>query len=161
MQQINLSQALKLKRGGLAKSGLAGPVVTIQAKNVSGGTLNRGDTVVMSWSGCTADLLAVTTTTSGGDTAVAGMVLDVSLADTAIGEIQVYGPTKFLKVDGTTDIAVGDALGTFTTAKIAAKVTTAGRFARALEAYSTNDSSGVIDAFITCGLQAGMCFTTE
>lgn len=161
MQKIDISQMLRLRRGGIGGNGTAAPVVTFFAKNGSGGTLVRGNTVVMDWANCTPDLLTVTTTTSGNDVTVAGVVYSTSVASGGIVEVQCYGPTKGLMVDGTTDIAVGDALGTFTTAKIAAKSTTGGRFARALEAYATNDSSGVIDAFITLGLQAGMCFTTE
>ena len=50
-------------------------------------------------------------------------------------------------VDGTTDITAGDFLGTFTTAGIAQKSTTAGsRKAIAHQAYSTDDSSGLVDA---------------
>lgn len=159
MQLVRISSWLELLLGS-SKNGKAGPIATFMAKNTSGGTLARGDVVVMDWANCTVDLLAITTTTSGDSVTVAGMVFDASLADAAVGRIQCYGPTKFLKVDGTTDIAVGDALSTFTTAKIAQKSTTGGRFARALEAYSTNDSNGVIDAFITIGLQHG-AFTTE
>ena len=51
--------------------------------------------------------------------------------------------------DGTTDIAIGDPLGAFTTAKIAMKAAAGDMaFAVALEAYTTDDSSGVIDALL-------------
>jgi hypothetical protein len=52
-------------------------------------------------------------------------------------------------IDGTTDIAVGDYLTCFTTVKIAAKAATGNMvFAIALEAYTTNDSAGVVDALL-------------
>jgi hypothetical protein len=74
-------------------------------------------------------------------------------------KVQIWGPTKHLKVDGTADIAVGTMLGAFSTATLASATTTAGRFARALEAYTTNDGAGVINAFIT-NLNMG-AFSTE
>ena len=73
-----------------------------------------------------------------------------TVADNTMMWVQIWGPTNALKVDGTTDIAIGDPLTTFTTAKIAQKGAAAGIFARALEAYATDNSSGVIDAFISC-----------
>lgn len=158
MQQLALSSFLALIRGGNRSSGQAAPQVYLLAKNTSSGALVRGDVVVFDRTNSTVDLLAVTTTTSGNDIDVAGMVME-PLADGGIGKILIWGPTKHLKVDGNTDIAVGDMLGTFTTAKIAAKSTTGGRFARAMEAYTTNDAAGVIDAFLT-NLNLG-AFTTE
>lgn len=54
-----------------------------------------------------------------------------------------------LRVDGTTDIAVGDFLTTSTTSGVAVKATTGDlAFAIALEAYTTDDANGVIDARI-------------
>lgn len=88
----------------------------------------------------------ITTTTTGGDDKVFG-IAEETIADSATGSIQTLGKTVSLKVDGTTDIAVGDLLATFTTAKIAQKATSGDMaFAIALEAYATDDSSGVIDA---------------
>jgi len=59
------------------------------------------------------------------------------------------GKTNLMKVNGTTDIAVGDFLCTFTTAGISAKAAPGDMaFAIALEAYTANDSSGVIDALL-------------
>lgn len=100
-------------------------------------------------SGSTADLLAFTTTTSGDNRDAIGIVYDARLFAGTLGRVQVWGPTDALKVDGTTDITYGDYLSTFTTAKIAQKTTGAGAFAIALEGYTTNDSSGVLNAFIT------------
>ena len=150
---------LALFRGGIDNNDAA-PVVTIECKNTSGGALARGDVVVWdTTSNSTADVISVTTTTSGNDVNVIGMVYDQSIAANAIGQVQIWGPTRHLKVDGNTDIAIGDMLSTFTTAKIAQKSTTGGRFARAMEGYTTNDSAGVIDAFIT-NLNLG-AFSTE
>lgn len=114
-------------------------------KNTSGGTLTAG-TVVILKSVATGD--EVTTTTTGGDNKVFGVV-DTTVANDAWGPILVEGFTATLKVDGTTDIAIGDYLTCFTTAGIAAKAAAGNMvFAMALEAYTTNDSSGVIDALI-------------
>lgn len=119
---------------------------TMLMKNTSGGALARGDVVILK---AVASGDEVTTTTTTGDTKVFGMVQDASIADNAWGMILVEGYTVSLKVDGTTDIAIGDYLSTFTTAKIAKKAS-AGEiaFAIALEAYATNDSLGVIDALL-------------
>ena len=114
-------------------------------KNTSGGALAAGDVVILK-SVATGD--EVTTTTTAGDDKVFGMA-DATIADGEWGDILIEGYTTQLKVDGTTDIAIGDFLGTFTTAKIAQKAAAGDMcFAIALEAYTANDSSGVIDALI-------------
>lgn len=114
-------------------------------KNTSGGTLNTGMVVIFK-SVAAGD--EVTTTTTAADTKVVGVITeDVNTGNYVL--VQTLGKTTVLKVDGTTDIAIGDFLTTFTTAGIAQKAT-AGQtvFAIALEAYTTNDSNGVIDALI-------------
>lgn len=114
--------------------------------NTSGGTLNAGDVVVMKAAAAGSE---ITTTTTAGDDKVYGMVFDASIANNAAGRVLIRGKTTQLKVDGTTDIAIGDYLTTFTTAKIAAKAAAGDMcFAMALEAYTTNDSNGVIDALL-------------
>lgn len=148
-----------LLRGGFLGNGNAAPVFIIHCVNNSGAALAQGDVVVLDRSNSTVNAIYVTTSTGGNDIDVVGMVYDATLPSLGIGRVQIWGPTKYLKVDGTTDIAVGDMLGTYTTAKIAQKSTTAGRFARAMEAYTTNDSLGVIDAFIL-NMNLG-AFTTE
>jgi len=67
--------------------------------------------------------------------------------------IQIYGRTTLLKVDGTVDIAIGDYIATFTTGGIGQKCTTAGKryLAKALEVYTSDDSNGVINAWIEKG----------
>ena len=147
-EKIVVVRRMDFRRGG-ERGANAGPVELWEVQNKSGGALARGDTVV--WdktSNTTADKLACTTTTSGNNVDVMGMVYDTAIASNAFGRVQVFGPTDALKVDGTTDIAIGDYLSTFTSVKIAQKTTGTGAFARAMEAYSTNDSAGVIDAFI-------------
>ena len=114
-------------------------------KNTSGGSLVAGDVVV--WK-AVANGDEVTTTTTAGDDQVFGMMAE-GTANNAYGYVMLEGFTTQLKVNGTTDINIGDFLTTFTTAKIAAKASTGDMvFARALEAYTANDSSGVIDALI-------------
>lgn len=118
--------------------------------NASGGNLLPGDVVILS---STAGAASVTTTTTAGDNKVIGMVLGDeeggTFATSEAGYILRTGRTALLKVNGTTDIAVGDYLSTFTTAGIAAKASSGHTaFAIALEAYTTDDSSGIIDALL-------------
>lgn len=121
-------------------------------KNTSGGALAAGDVVILK---SVANGDEVTTTTTASDPKVFGMVAE-AIADTAYGWVQTLGKTTALKVDGTENISIGDFLTTFTTAKIAKKATagvadtTPGStaFAIALEAYTTDNSSGVVDALL-------------
>ncbi len=117
----------------------------IYAKNTSGGALAAGDVVILK---AVAAGNEVTTTVTGGDKKVYGMAAEI-IANTAWGLVQVMGKTVLLKVDGTADIAIGDFLSTFTTAKIAKKASAGDMaFAIALEAYATDNSLGVIDALL-------------
>lgn len=114
-------------------------------KNTSGGTLTAGTVVVFK---AVAAGNEITTTTTAGDNKVFGMVAE-SIANNASGLIQTLGKTVSLKADGTTDIAAGDYLATFTTAGVAAKASTGQMaFAIALEAYTTDDGNGVLDALL-------------
>ena len=114
-------------------------------KNTSGGELVAGDVVVLK-SAAAGD--EVTTTTTLGDDKVVGMVAE-TIANNAYGLVQVFGKTTALKVNGTDDIAIGDFLSTYSTVKIARKAIPGDMvFAMALEAYTTDDSSGVVDALI-------------
>jgi len=117
-------------------------------KNASGGAVAPGDVVVLDTT--EAKGFSFTTTTNQDDPKTIGMAID-NIADGVYGRIQHWGWTDLLKVNGTTDIAAGDSISSFTSAKIAGKATagTAGKFAFALEAYTANDSSGVIDAWLT------------
>lgn len=124
----------------------------VRVKNTSGGALAVGDVVVIK----AATELEVTTTTTEGDPLVLGMVAQI-IANNAYGLVQIYGKTTFLKVNGTDNIAIGDFIGTFTTAKIGMKATLGKTaFAVALEAYTADDSNGVIDAFIITPRQVGV-----
>ncbi len=117
----------------------------LRALNSSGDALALGDAVVFA---AAADGDEITTTTTQGDDKVFGMSLG-TISNGNYGFFLTEGFTVALKVDGTTDIAIGDFLGTFTTAKIAMKAAAGDMaFAIALEAYTTDDSSGVIDALL-------------
>lgn len=121
------------------------PRESVTLKNTSGGTLTRG-TVVIQKSVAGGD--EFTTTTTAGDDKVVGM-LTQTLTNDSSSYVLTRGKTSGLKVDGTTDIAVGDFLCTSTTAGIAQKATTGDMaFAIALEQYQTDDQNGVIDALI-------------
>ncbi len=116
-----------------------------RVKNTSGGALAIGDVVILK---AVAAGDEMTTTVTQGDDSVYGVVAE-AIADTEYGLVQTKGFTADLKVNGTTDIAIGDTLCTFTTAKIACKAGAGDQvFARALEAYAGDDSNGVIDAYI-------------
>lgn len=118
---------------------------SILMKNTSGGDLAAGDLVTYK---AVAAGDEVTITTGQGDDLVFGMSVGAITSNT-YGYIQTLGKTTSLKVDGTTDIAVGDFIGTFTTGKIGMKAASGDMaIAIALEAYTTDDSSGVIDALL-------------
>lgn len=117
----------------------------VYMKNTSGASVAAGDVVVIK---AVAAGNEFTTTTTQGDDKVFGMAT-ATIADTASGYIQILGKTTALKVNGTTDIAIGDYLGTYTTAGIAMKAAAGDMcFAMALEAYTADDSNGVIDALL-------------
>lgn len=123
---------------------------TIYAHNKSGSSVAPGDVVILDTTNSTATEVAFTTTASADNKLVLGMVIH-NIATDGYGQVQTKGPTDALKVDGTADIAVGDAIATYTTTKIGQIATSGkgGAFAIALEAYSTDDSLGVIDAWLT------------
>lgn len=125
--------------------------VVHQMRNSTASTLVEGD--VVSWAASEDGDEATTTTSAGSDKAL-GMWM-ASVASGSYGPVLTEGFTTKLKVDGTTDIALGDYLGTFTTAGIAAKVTSGMAFAIALEAYTANDSNGVIDALLITPRKVG------
>jgi hypothetical protein len=114
-------------------------------KNTSGGQLVAGDVVILK---AVAAGNEFTTTTTAGDDKVYGVVAE-TIANDASGYVQVKGKATTLKVSGETDIAIGDLLGTHDSAGIAQKAGAGAQaFAIALEAYTTDDHNGVIDAFI-------------
>lgn len=126
-------------RGGLYK----------RVRNNRASAVVAGDVVI--WD-TTVLYPAITVTTTQDDAKVAGVVVN-NIPSKEMGLIQCEGIFEIassVKVNGTTAIAVGDALSTFTTAGIAAKATAgkAGAFAIALEAYSVADSLGTIDVLL-------------
>jgi len=117
----------------------------VKMKNTSGGGLTAGNVIVIK---AVASGEEITTTTTQGDDFVWGVLMN-SASSNGVAIVLKEGKTTLLTVDGTTDIAIGDYLGTFTSAGIAMKAAAGDMaFAIALEAYTTDDSSGVIDALL-------------
>ena len=118
----------------------------IEMINDSGAAVARGDLVMLDTA---KGRNYFTTSTGGNDNKIIGMAAE-AIANGAKGLIQIYGPTKYLKVNGTADIAAGDFISSYTEAGIGQKGTigSGNCIALATEAYTTNDSSGVIDAFL-------------
>ena len=116
--------------------------------NASGGNLTEGMVVVYAPSSDPFE--QITTTTTAGDNRVIGVISgEATIANGARGHVLTEGVTTALKVDGTTDIAIGDYLSCSTTVGVAKKAS-AGEtvFAIAQAAYTTNDALGVIRAWI-------------
>lgn len=114
-------------------------------KNTDGDAMAVGDLVILK---SVANGNEVIHTTAQGDDNVYGMALE-TIANNAWGKIMILGKTINLKVDGTDDIAIGDFIGTFTTEGIGAKAGAGDMaIAKALEGYTFNDSSGVINALL-------------
>ncbi len=137
---------------GRLRSKTAQQIITIDGVelremiNDSGASVARGDVIMLD---AAKGRQYFDTSAGGDDDQVIGMAFE-AIGDGAKGLIQVGGPTKYLKVDGTDDIAVGDFISSFTTAKIGQKGTVGSGncFAIACEAYTTDDSLGIIDAFL-------------
>jgi len=114
-------------------------------KNVSDVDVNAGSVVVRASDTNDCDF---TTTTTTGDFNVIGVLVSTTTSNN-YGPVMRQGKTVQLKVDGTTDIAVGNYISAFTVAEIGKKAASGDTvFAKALEAYATDDSNGVIDAII-------------
>lgn len=133
----------------ISKGNMGASVLTekelVLMKNTSGATIVAGDIVTYK---AVAAGDEVTTTTTGGSNMVFGMST-ASIVNTDVGYIQTLGKTVDLKVNGTTAIAVGDYITTFTTVGIGKKAVAGDTaIAIALEAYAVADSNGVIDALI-------------
>jgi hypothetical protein len=131
--------------------------LVVRMKNTSGGTINAGNLVIRK---AVAAGDEVTTSTTASDVNIFGMAA-AAISNNAYGYIIVAGKTVQLTVNGTTDIAIGDYITHFTSAGIGRKATagtlgtTPGDLAvaYALEAYTTDDSNGVIDAVIISPLR--------
>lgn len=115
--------------------------------NKSGGTRAAGETVSYRQTSNTIGDQFVSPAAYGEDY-VAGMLLEETTSDNS-GAVLFEGYTEILKVNGTTDIAVGDFLSAYSSGGVAAKARNGDTaFAIALEAYATDDSSGVITALL-------------
>lgn len=116
-------------------------------KNNSGSDLSAGDIVILDTSD--SDLESFATTTTGNDPKVTGVLADDIDAGN-FDEVILEGPVHNLHVNGTTDIAIGDFIGTYTEAGIGQKCTpgSGACIAIAYEAYTANDSNGSIKAMI-------------
>lgn len=113
--------------------------------NDSGGNLVKGDIIVLKTD---ANGNKFTTTTTQGDKMIYG-VLEENINNGEWGRIKSRGYTESLKVNGTNDIAIGDYITTYTSAGIGCKATDDNMaIAIALEAYSTDDSNGIINALM-------------
>ena len=124
-----------------------GGVMCQEMTNGSGADIVRGNLVILKTSAGRA--LHFDTSSGGDDDQVFGMAFE-DIPDGGIGKIQFYGPTAYLKVDGTDNISQGDFISTYTVVGIGQKGTigSGNCIAIAAEAYTTNDSNGVIDAFL-------------
>jgi len=90
----------------------------------------------------------VNLTTTAGDSKVVGVMLATGSRGFSRSAV-VQGMVYNLTVNGVTNIAPGDFLSTYTEFGIAAKASTGHTaFAIAMEAYTANDSDGVIDALV-------------
>ena len=161
---IKLSGGMKLENSGMFGNNAA-PAILIKALNKHSTTVQRGNVVVWDFTNSDPDTVAAKIATAVKDQGVMGMVSHsvsegsgTAVAANTMMWVQIWGPTDALKVNGTTDIAVGDVLGTHSADAVAAKAAGSGAggiFARALEAYAADNSSGEIDAFICCFDQWG------
>lgn len=101
-----------------------GPARYIFAVNKSGGALARGDVVVLDTTntGASGTTPSVTTTTTQDSPLVCG-VIENGGADGNVVKVQTYGYHDAVAVDGSVvNIAVGNRLSTYTTAKKAGKI---------------------------------------
>lgn len=113
--------------------------------NGHGSTISSGRVVVLRPSTHNDEVIMSTTL---GDDRVFGMAME-AINSGERGRILVEGYTTILEVNGVTDIAKGDFLTCYTSTGKACKASAGDMaFAIALEAYTADNSSGVIDAFI-------------
>lgn len=113
-----------------------------------GGNLVAGEIVVMKALFEDFDGTQFATSVTEGDDLVYGVLIEDTL-DQATGLVMVAGKTTKLKVNGTDDIAILDFICVHTVGGIGQKAAVGNMaIAVALEAYTTDDSNGVIDALI-------------
>lgn len=115
--------------------------VILQAKNGSGTERELGDVVVVK---AVAAGNEFTTTVTGGDEAVLGMVTE-TIADGAWGGVLIRGYTGSLKTDGTVNVNIGVLLSCNTTA-CSAKRAASGDMAFAIALADRSDDSVAANA---------------
>lgn len=147
---LNASGRAAITAGGITKLAIVitEPTwVTDKSVNINTGTAESANPPILTVNyvvDTTGE--AVNTTTTAGDDKVFGMA-EETITNGSTGSFQTLGKTTKLKVNGTTDISIGDFLTTYTEAGISAKAIAGDMvYAIALEAYTANDSNGVIDA---------------
>ncbi len=124
-----------------------GGAICQEMTNGSGADVERGDVIILKTSAGRG--MHFDTSSGGDDDQVIGMAFE-DITDGSLGLIQTYGFTPYLKVDGNDNISQGDFISTYTAVGIGQKGTigSGNCIAIAAEAYTTNDSAGVIDAFL-------------
>lgn len=137
--------------------------ILVEFVNNHSAALAHGDVIVKDLAAmavsCAADAKVCpefgTVTTTADDPNILGVVYDPGGKGVAVGDrgtAMVRGYHNGVKANGATDIAIGDRISSFTTAKIAGKAAATAvagaNLGHALEAYTTGDSAGVISAYI-------------
>lgn len=135
-------------RDSILEGNTGGTAVTekkiYRMKNTSGGTISAGNLVIFKGA---ANGNEIDTTTIQGDDRVFGMLM-TTLDNNEWGPVLVQGYTTQLDINSTTDIAIGDFIGTHTTAGLGMKCSAGDMaIAIALEAR-TDNNAGVIDALL-------------
>ncbi len=117
----------------------------IEMINDSGADVVRGDALMLD---AAKGRNYFDTSTGQDDNQIIGMAAE-AIADGAKGLVQIWGPTKYLRADGTDDIAVGDFLSSYNAAGIWQKgsIGSGNCFAIACEAH-TAASTVALDAFL-------------
>ena len=113
-------------------------------RNTSGSSISEGSLVRLK---STANMREIEPCTTANDPKFIGTV-EQTVANNAYVGVVVKGKTTRMKVNGTTDIAIGDWIQTTTTSGIGAKCTSGLACAIALEAYTSDNDNGIIDALI-------------
>jgi hypothetical protein len=148
---ITSSRIVGTIRDNLGTLGNTQDYVTVKVKSADVSAIAIGDIVVIE---AVASGYEVVKYGAGMSPAVYGMCVVAMADNTEYGYVQVLGKTTLLKVDGTTDIAIGDYIRTSAAPGIGVKASSGDVvIAKALEAYTANDSNGVIDALIINPMQ--------
>ena len=119
--------------------------IFIEMINDSGSAVVRGDALMLD---AVKGRNYFDTSTGQDDDQIIAMAAE-AIPDGARGKVQVYGPTKYLRANGSDDIAVGDFLSSYSAAGIWQKGTigSGNCFAIACEAH-TDDTTVALNAFL-------------